>query len=596
MKRKFFYIRGLFRRWYRKRFRKGKSMVEDGLRVFQEFADIYGDSINDIETAEKFFKEFQEETGGTVIVDFLDTDNWDCIRKIEVDKQNGLIWFYWQILEDDPIVNMMRKMAFQLDYYGLCLKFDNVRFIRGKKRKCYGICVNGFTIKEKNVKGFATVGGWTVKGIDNKSSFFATEVVRVNGKTSQYWRFVNTPISSFWILPKGLNIRPQDSEKYLYQIGTKRCETKTKEAFNGLKRIGKLSADRQRTLLKSVGNEMRNAAENLFKLIMCFHMDECHFTVKNYNDILLGDLTGSLKKTIYTGELEKKYLEEITRIANDLSHDSGNPVNLKDIGLLYIELNYFITEFRKEIYYKRREIVLPQTSGKPSPKNYVKEHLHEFCFANEIEETVKQTEGKISYTVEAQLGTFVDLFGDKGKNLLSEDGYFRNTKEKSGAGVLKVWNRDEVIQLTDKIYEAVKQICDDNGFDTEDYSLGLSLDAELRKEAPPSHLFTEEEIKQLMLAGNDDANNKLVIDEEGVAHIIQDHNKGNLYPVSQETWCAGRRYVGKDSTLSDLYDSYVLCMHLWLSYLNTGVRQYDDLYVPDNDMAEVIAKVKEFYK
>ena len=226
MKRTFFYIRGLFRRWYRKRFRKGKSMVEDGLRVFQEFTDIYGDSINDIETAEKFFKEFQEETGGTVIVDFLDTDNWDCIRKIKVDKQNGLIWFYWQILEDDPIENMMRKMAFPLDYYGLCLKFDNVRFIRGKKRKCYGICVNGFTIREKNVKGFATVGGWTVKGIDNKSSFFATEVVRVNDKVSQYWRFVNTPISSFWILPKGLNIRPQDSEKYLYQIGTKRCETK----------------------------------------------------------------------------------------------------------------------------------------------------------------------------------------------------------------------------------------------------------------------------------------------------------------------------------------------------------------------------------
>ena len=43
------------------------------------------------------------QTGGWVIVDFLDSDNWDCIRKVDVDKQNGLIWFYWQIPSGDPL-------------------------------------------------------------------------------------------------------------------------------------------------------------------------------------------------------------------------------------------------------------------------------------------------------------------------------------------------------------------------------------------------------------------------------------------------------------------------------------------------------------
>lgn len=32
---------------------------------------------------------------------------------------------------------------------------------------------------------------------------------------------------------------------------------------------------------------------------------------------------------------------------------------------------------------------------------------------------------------------------------------------------------------------------------------------------PPSHVFTEEEIKEVLRAGNDFRNNRLVIDEEG---------------------------------------------------------------------------------
>ena len=50
--------RGLIRRWYRKNFHKEWEVVEHGLYFFQEFADIYNNSINDIETADLFFKDF----------------------------------------------------------------------------------------------------------------------------------------------------------------------------------------------------------------------------------------------------------------------------------------------------------------------------------------------------------------------------------------------------------------------------------------------------------------------------------------------------------------------------------------------------------
>ena len=55
-------IEGLIRRWYRKNFHKNWEVVEHGLDFFQEFADIYGDTINDIETADLFFKDFMGQS------------------------------------------------------------------------------------------------------------------------------------------------------------------------------------------------------------------------------------------------------------------------------------------------------------------------------------------------------------------------------------------------------------------------------------------------------------------------------------------------------------------------------------------------------
>lgn len=54
-------------------------------------------------------------------------------------------------------------------------------------------------------------------------------------------------------------------------------------------------------------------------------------------------------------------------------------------------------------------------------------------------------------------------------------------------------------------------------------------------------------------------------------------------------------YVGKNSNLSDLHDSYVLCMNLWLVYLKNGQHMYDDTYVPDDGLDKVIEEVDKYY-
>lgn len=586
-------IEGLIRRWYRKNFHKNWEVVEHGLDFFQEFADIYGDTINDIETADLFFKDFMGQTGGWVIVDFLDSDNWDCIRKVDVDKQNGLIWFYWQIPSGDPLEEEMRKMVFPFGYYGMCLKFDNIRFLKGKRNRCFGIIVNGYTIRERNIKGFTKNGGWEIKGMDATSSFFSTSVVREKDGVFQHWRFMNTPISSFWIIPKQLNVHPQDSEKLLYIHGVEKCEKNLKLALEKTKGVDKLGKEEQRKEIKTAAHDMRTVAESLFKLIMCFHQEKYQYKVSNYDDLMLHNLTGPLKKTIYKQDFEQNRIDEIPRLANDLSHDSGNPVDFRNLGTLYTDITFFVSDFKSRIMRKGHEVTVIH-SDKPSPHDFVKANYRRFCFIDEINENVHKTNGKISFKIKTQIGTFVNLFGKNGEEVLCCDGYIRNTKE-AGIDILKVWDRNEVIALLDKMYQKVIAICDANGYDTEAYSLGISFKARLKKEGTPSHLFTENEIEDLMRNADDENNNQLVIDEDGYAHIIQGFKQGILYPVSQETWCAGNMYVGKDSNLSDLHDSYVLCMNLWLNYLETGRHMYDDYYISDAGLDKIIEKVKMYY-
>lgn len=590
---KFRTIKGKVSRWFRRTLMKSKTTIKQGLPIFQEYADIYGESINSIEEAKTFFDDFIKEMGSSVNVDFLDTDNWDCIRRVEIDTENELIWLFWQVLDEDPDVNTMRKMILPLDYYGVCLKFDNIRFVREKKGKCYAICVNGYTLTEKNIKRIASANGWQVKGIDNNASFFSSSIVRIKDGESQFWRFMNTPITSFWIIPKSVEINPQKSKKFLYQIGVDKCEKQIKSVISNLEGSANLSKDEQKRILKTSGNEMRNTAESLFKLITCFYHEQYHFNVRNYCDLRLGDLTGPLKRTIYTSEFEQDSLGEIARIANELSHDTGNPVTMKDWGQLFILLKYFIDDFKSRIQRKGIEF-LELENKKPSPGKYIKEHYNELCFLNEISSVVKESTGKISFTIEVNVDAFYDPFAEE-RLYLCSDGYIRRLSENQMKDALKVWSRDEVILLKYKIGEKVKQLCDNEGYDADLSTMYLSLDPVLKKEANPSHLFTEEEIKTLMLAANDEQNNKLVIDEEGYAHIIQDTSNGALYPVSQETWCSGNNYVGKDSPLSDLHDSYVLSINSWLLYLKTGCRIYDDLYVSDSGIEKVIEEIKKFY-
>jgi hypothetical protein len=358
----------------------------------------------------------------------------------------------------------------------------------------------------------------------------------------------------------------------------------------------KLSKEDEEDEIKTIGNKMRRQAESLFKLMLCYYHKRYGFKAEDYNSPqrLLGVLISDLKKTIYQTEEDKQRFKDIVIIANDLSHDSGNPANAMDAARLYALLKYYIEDFKYNIAHHDSWNPEVDPNAKPSPSEFIKKEYLNFDFSQIINTCVHATSGKISYKIEIDPGRGFSFFDLDSKEYLCKDGKIRKLYATSLSEALVIWDRKECKHLLESMYHYVEQQCDAQQLSSESVGVYITFEAILQREGRPTHLFTEQEIKQLMENANDEVNNKLVIDEEGIPHIIQDTNNGALYPVSQETWCSGNRYVGKESSLSDLRPSYILSLHSWLRYLKLGCHVYDDQWIADDDVDEIIKEIKQY--
>ncbi len=236
---------------------------------------------------------------------------------------------------------------------------------------------------------------------------------------------------------------------------------------------------------------------------------------------------------------------------------------------------------------------MPEVSVKPSPRGYIDENLKKWNFSDIITKTVK-TVSTCSCTYRMRIKpTFINwrLF-DKEADYLCKDGNIKTLNLSDVSESLEVSGRENVIAIVEAINNKVKFDCTALGFDEE--QIYLSWDVDIIRKNKPSHQFTLDEIKKLMADADDSKDNKLVIDEEGYAHVIAIPGTACLYPVSIETWCAGDGYVGQDSSLSDAEPAYHLCLSLWLDYLHTDKRQYDDYYT-QVDVDKTIEGIEKYY-
>lgn len=189
--------------------------------------------------------------------------------------------------------------------------------------------------------------------------------------------------------------------------------------------------------------------------------------------------------------------------------------------------------------------------------------------------------------------TIDDIFCNEKTNYFCYDGLIRSLSSNFESDCYFVYNRTTAVKMKNTLCYLINAFLLSNKLSPlEEYDCPVSI--QLVKCGNPSHLFTKNELAELMRNADDRVNNRLVIDEDGYAKIIPDNEEAWLYPVRHEVWCAGNVYVGKYSKLSTLDDDYLSSLQGWLSYLRSGHRSYID-YVDDENLDELLSEISKFY-
>ena len=152
------------------------------------------------------------------------------------------------------------------------------------------------------------------------------------------------------------------------------------------------------------------------------------------------------------------------------------------------------------------------------------------------------------------------------------------------------------VKTIGEVKDYIKKLCNESGIVWQE--MGIYFTIKLFRIKPPSHVFTEEEIKEVLRAGNDFRNNRLVIDEEGYAHLIDSdlHYEYYRYPVSQESYDARNNYVGQYANLDDVSEIYLAMLDGWLHHLRTGQRYDVEYYEQCEDAEKMLAEIKQYYQ
>ena len=576
---------------------ENKMGERESISNFDKLAIDYPNrEISDIEQLELFFRHFMNVTKGVVNVDFLDEDNWDHLEKVEIDKDEKLLFLYWKLPEEDEELAEMRRMVFPFDKYSLALSFQSLRFVTNKQDDCIAIVIKGYTVGRKDVITKLTKGGYSIKDIRENDHMIATEVLLAKDKERHLVRFLKTPITSFWIIPKDIYLNTSESRKYLFLWNLDNCQYRLRRIYKDLDKISGEHEDKEteQDSICQAGSSLRRVAETTFNLEVAFYYEKIRPRQEDYNNRRIGGLVKLLKQ-VMKGEDYAAFFNKISRLANDLSHDTGKSVKLSDAFELLEALKDHIKDFAdavKDEYNKRYEPVSIDVSQ--IPDLFVEKNITIWNFSEILEGAEIDGESKIAFGVELYWPEFSKWDSSL---VLCKDGFFRLKVEEMDVNeYLITSSREYYVQLTQLIHEVIRKRCVDGGFDGDSASFCYNLQPVLHQIKKPTHLFTYEEMKFAMRHADDTKFNKLVIDEDGCVLVIDNPRLGSLYPVSHETFCAGNCYVGELSSLSTLEDHYVTSLKCWQLYLRTGLRQYSDLFEHCNDV-ELLREeiVREFY-
>jgi hypothetical protein len=300
--------------------------IKSGSVIFKNLSEEFGGkSITQLPEIEKFFSQLIENTDGFVILDFLDTANWDKIESFNIDEESGvltLIWHNYREAEESDEDKELRQMVFPASLYSLGIAVNSIVPISGKKSAIF--LLNGFAKTQKEIKKLYKVEGSDFKLYDN--SFFEKRIVRKVDNDWEVTDFHCTPIFSLAIIPKKSGLSSFDSKKILYQYNIQEALKRVALVVESLDKIESSDHD----LICEKVNTARRVLEFVLKIECCYRDIE----VKgNYSQILLGPLLNCVKRS--RDEEFNTMFGKMAELLNEFSHDSGKAIELGKAKVAY---------------------------------------------------------------------------------------------------------------------------------------------------------------------------------------------------------------------------------------------------------------------
>jgi hypothetical protein len=309
--------------------------LKEGDKIFTEIAESVGWSeTKSLKEASEFLKKLMAATNGLVIVDFLDSGNWDCIEGIETIDDSGYLLIHWRDYRnshENPLDKEMRMLAFPASLYSSLIKFKELRIV--KTRSFPVFLLRGYALKDKEINIFLSKGSSEFKIFDYKDNFSKLAVRKIDGKFESY-TCLNTPIFSMIIIPKNCGSSAFASKKALLSYNLKDALLRLNRVKDELEKEDLVDED----IICEKSNSVRRIFEYVLKVELCYRYRQV--SVKSdYSDLLLGDLMKLVKP--FKEESVKDFLTRITVWSNELSHESGKPIKReKAVAISYMTILY----------------------------------------------------------------------------------------------------------------------------------------------------------------------------------------------------------------------------------------------------------------
>ena len=299
------------------------NKIKNGNVIFKEIANKFDNKkITELSKINLFFDTLMAETKGQVILDFLNTNNWDQLESYNIDDKNELLTLIWHDYREDKNgteiegIKQMRQMSgFPDGLYSLVIAINNIVPIVGKNFTIF--LLNGYAKTENELKKIYCKNCTNFNFIDY--SFFEKRIIREINEQKESISFYCTPIYSIAIVPKGCNISSALSKKILYKYN---IDKKLKRIRLTLSELNQVSSNEYDSICEKV-NTARRIFESVLKIECCYKELEIN---KNYSEVKLGQLIKLVKKE--REDVLKPFFEKMAPWLNEHSHDSGKKINL----------------------------------------------------------------------------------------------------------------------------------------------------------------------------------------------------------------------------------------------------------------------------